>query len=74
MTTEFVTGSDNLKKKIIQWGCNTLISNGYTLTSNFPENVQETPWSYVVSFSTSDGAIYLKHTPKLLALEPLILP
>ena len=72
MTTEFVTGSDNLKKKIIQWGCNTLISNGYTLTSNFPENVQETPWSYVVRFATSDGTIYLKHTPKLLALEPLI--
>lgn len=72
MTTEPVTGSDNLKKKIIQWGRNTLTSNGYILTSNFPENLQDTPWSYVVSFSTSDGTIYLKHTPKLLALEPLI--
>ena len=68
-------GNDTLNeeyKKIIQWGYNTLISNGYTLTSNFLENVQDTPWSYVVRFATSDGAIYLKHTPKLLALEPTI--
>ena len=72
MTTESAKEYDHLKKKIIRWGCNTLILQGYTLTSNFPENVQETPWSYVVRFATSDGTIYLKYTPKLLALEPLI--
>ena len=42
---------------------------GYTLISDQPEEVQNTPWSYVVRFDTSDGAIYLKHTPNLLALE-----
>ncbi|HAT9121167.1 TPA: aminoglycoside phosphotransferase family protein, partial [Legionella pneumophila subsp. pneumophila] len=32
-----------------------------------------TPWSYVVRFDTSDGYIYLKHTPELFALEPIII-
>ena len=66
--------NDNLSKEIIQWGCKYLSSHGYTLKSNLPENVQNTPWSYVVRFATSDGYIYLKHTPKLLALEAIITP
>jgi hypothetical protein len=45
----------------------------YTLRSDSPENVQNTPWSYVVRFVTSRGYIYLKHTPHLLALEANIL-
>lgn len=69
MTSEHVTGNDNLNHEIIQWGCKTLISLGYTLKSNLPENVKYTPWSYVARFVTSDGYIYLKHTPNLLALE-----
>ncbi len=73
MTTEPVTGNDNLNKEIIQWGCKYLSSHGYTLKSNLPENVQNTPWSYVVRFATSDGYIYLKHTPELLALEASII-
>lgn len=43
-------GNDTLNeeyKKIIQWGYNTLISNGYTLTSNFPENVQDTHFALI---------------------------
>lgn len=72
MTAEPVTGNDNLNKKIIHWGCQYLSSHGYTLKNNLPENVQNTPWSYVVRFATSDGYIYLKHTPKLLALEASI--
>lgn len=72
MTTEPVTGNDNLNKEIIQWGCKYLSSHGYTLKSNLPENVQNTPWSYVVRFATSAGYIYLKHTPKLIGLEPII--
>ena len=72
MTTEPVTGKDNLNKEIIQWSCKYLSSHGYILKSNLPENVQNTPWSYVVRFTTSDGYVYLKHTPKLIALEPLI--
>ncbi|MBA2648147.1 MAG: aminoglycoside phosphotransferase family protein [Legionella sp.] len=60
-------------KKIIQWGCKYLSSHGYTLKSNLPALVQNTPWSYVVRFATSDGYIYLKHTPELLALEANII-
>ncbi len=72
MTTEPMTGSNDLYKEIIQWGCKYLSSHGYTLKSKLPENVQNTPWSYVVRFVTSDGYIYLKHTPNLLALEAII--
>jgi len=72
MTTEPATGNDNLNKEIIQWGCKYLASHGYTLKSNQPEHVQNTPWSYVIRFATSDGYIYLKHTPNLLALEAII--
>ncbi len=65
--------NDNLNKEIIHWGCEYLSSHGYTLKSNLPENVKNTPWSYVLRFATSDGDIYLKHTPKLLALEAMII-
>ena len=59
-------------KEIIGWGYECLLSLGYTLKSNNPEKVQNTPWSYVVRFETPAGYIYLKHMPKLLALEPII--
>lgn len=72
MKAEPVTGNDNLNKEVIQWGCKILTSHGYTLKSHLPENVKNTPWSYVVRFATSDGYIYLKHTPNLLALEASI--
>ncbi|KTC83780.1 phosphotransferase [Legionella brunensis] len=72
MIAEPATENDNLNKEIIQWGCKYLLSQGYTLKSNSPENVQDTPWSYVVRFETSDGYIYLKYTPEKLALEPII--
>ncbi|HAU1107355.1 TPA: aminoglycoside phosphotransferase family protein [Legionella pneumophila] len=65
--------NDNLNKEIIKWGCTYLSSHNYTLKSNQPENVLNTPWSYVVRFETSDGYIYLKHTPALFALEPTII-
>lgn len=72
MTIEPTTESDELNKEVIQWGCNCLSSHGYALKSNLPENVQNTPWSHVVRFATTDGYIYLKHTPKLIALEAII--
>lgn len=72
MTIEPLIKNDNLNK-IIQWGCNYLSSHGYTLKSNLPENVQNTPWSSVVRFATSKGYIYLKHTPELLSLEASII-
>lgn len=62
-------GNHNLNEKIIKWACQYLSSHGYTLKSKLPENVLSTPWSDVVRFAISDGTIYLKHTPALLALE-----
>ncbi|HAT4455329.1 TPA: aminoglycoside phosphotransferase family protein [Legionella pneumophila] len=73
MTTEPVAGNDNLNKEIIKWGCKYLSSHKYILKSNQPENVHNTPWSYVVRFETPDGYIYLKHSPELFALEPTII-
>jgi hypothetical protein len=61
---------DILNKEIMQWGFNYLSSHGYHLKHDQVEKVQDTPWSYVIRFSTSNGYIYLKHTPQLLGLEP----
>ena len=61
--------SKNLNKEIIEWALAALASHGYTLKSNEPESVKHSLWSDVVRFETTDGYIYLKHTPKLLALE-----
>ena len=64
---------ENMSKKIIQWACQYLSSHGYTLESNLPEIIQNTPWSYVVRIATSEGYIYLKQTPDLLSLEASII-
>ncbi len=61
-----------MENGIIYWACAFLSSHGYTLKSERPENIQKTPWSYVVRFATTAAYIYLKQTPKLLALEPYI--
>jgi len=68
-----VTENNDFNTEIIQWGCQSLLFHGYSLISNLPEIIQNTPWSYVVRFTTNDGYIYLKHTPELLALEPAII-
>lgn len=60
-------------KEIIQWGCDQLSFLGYTLKSKQPENVANTPWSYVIRFETSGGWVYLKHMPDLIALEATII-
>ncbi|MCX7121742.1 MAG: aminoglycoside phosphotransferase family protein [Gammaproteobacteria bacterium] len=73
MTIEHVTENDDLNEKITQWGFSTLSSLGYTLKNNIVEIVQNTPWSQVVRFATSDGYIYLKHMPEMIALEPTII-
>ena len=72
-TTHPIDEDSRQNKAIIQWGAKTLLSLGYTLKSTLPEIVQNTPWSYVSRFLTSDGAIYLKHTPDELALEAPII-
>ncbi len=64
--------NDNQNMAIIQWGREYLSTHGYKLTSGQPEEIQNTPWSYVVRFKTTEGYIYLKHSPKLLALEASI--
>ncbi len=69
ITTEHLSENDNQNQEIIQWGCDYLLSHGYTLKTKRPENIVNTPWSSVVRFSTSEGYIYLKKTPALLALE-----
>lgn len=58
-----------INKEIIQWACEHLESHGYQLKNNFPEEVKITPWSSVFRFITSNGYIYLKQTPELIALE-----
>lgn len=63
---------NNTHQDIIQWGREYLLSHGYILINNSPEDVQNTPWSYVIRFTTSEGYIYLKHTPHLIALESKI--
>ena len=63
---------DLTKNEIVQWGLEYLSSHGYTLKNNHPENVQIRPWSYVIRYDTSAGWIYLKKTPKLIALEAMI--
>ena len=73
MGTETTSQTDNQHNDIIQWACKQLSSRGYTLKSNTPEKVQNTPWSYVICFETSNGYIYLKHTPELIALEASII-
>jgi hypothetical protein len=68
-----VAENDNQNEEIIQWACKCLSSLGYKLKSKVPENVLKTPWSYVIRFETSEGYIYLKHTPAMLALEASII-
>lgn len=73
MGTEPTSQTDNQHNDIVQWACKQLSSRGYTLKSDVPESVQNTPWSYVIRFETSNGYIYLKHTPELIALEVRII-
>ncbi len=73
MKTEPMLENDNLNKEILQWSCKSIASLGYTLKSNQPEKILATLWSYVGRFETSDGYIYLKHTPPLIALEAIII-
>lgn len=60
---------DNPNRESIEWAYDTLVSLGFTLKNSIPEKVQDTPWSCVMRFITSQGIIYLKQTPEQLALE-----
>lgn len=58
--------------KMIKWAEAFLLSHGYTLAAP-PETIQKTPYSSVVRFLTTSGAIYLKQTPSTLFLEAAIM-
>lgn len=58
---------------VIQWGYEYLLSHKYVLNNDLPETLKDTPWSYLIRFETSDGYIYLKHTPPQIALEATII-
>jgi hypothetical protein len=72
MKKETMFGNNNQNADTIQWGCTTLLSLGYSLQNNEPQVVQNTPWSCVIRFKTSNGLVYLKQTPAQLALEARI--
>ena len=65
--------NNNLHQKTIDWALKSLESSGYKLKSKLPENILNTPWSYIIRFETSDGLIYLKQTPELISLEAEII-
>lgn len=71
--TKLLIENSKLIKAIVEWGRQSLLSHGYTLKSDLPETVQDTPWSFVVRYVTSAGYVYLKYTPKQLALEAAII-
>ena len=73
MTIQPVICNNNPNNETIQWACNYLTSHGYELKTKLPEIVQDTPWSYVLRFATSEGLIYLKQTLEQLALEATII-
>lgn len=73
MKPELVSENSKLNKEIIQWCCKELLFLGYKIKNNLPEKVLNTPWSYVIRFETSQGSIYLKHTPEQIALEATII-
>lgn len=59
--------------KIIKWATDYLSTHGYALESNVPEVIQETPWSYVIRFKTTDDYLYLKQMPEFIAMEGTII-
>lgn len=73
MASLTLSESDNLNKKIVTWGYDTLVSLGYTVKEKSPEIVLRTHWSFVARYETTNGYIYLKHTPEQIALEASII-
>ena len=57
--------------EIINWAKECLLAKGFIINNSL-ETIQTTPWSSVTKFLTSKGTVYLKQTPPMLALEPII--
>jgi RimJ/RimL family protein N-acetyltransferase len=63
---------ENTDAKIIAWAKKTLkVSDNKAFTSS--RAVISTPWSTILEINTGKDFVYLKHTPRLLALEPAII-
>jgi hypothetical protein len=56
---------------MVKWATDCLTSKCYLV--NQWEVIAETPWSYVIKFSTSLGNIFLKQAPPSIAIEPKII-
>lgn len=72
-TDRSMHSEDNRHTDIIQWATQQLRANAYPLMHAQPTIIRSTPWSYLLRFETQLGFVYVKHMPKLLALEPLII-
>lgn len=62
----------NYYTQISSWAIDEMVSLGYEIKGE-PEELFKTPWSTVMRFLTSQGAVYLKQTPPALSLEPEII-
>lgn len=62
----------NNKSPVLTWASNELVAQGYVVEPE-PEVLFKTPWSTVMRFSTTQGAVYLKQTPPALSQEPEII-
>lgn len=58
--------------KAIQWARKALKESGYEMIVE-PQVVRSMPWSEVICFQTSHGAVYLKSMAKNFAYEPVLL-
>jgi RimJ/RimL family protein N-acetyltransferase len=63
---------DNINRKIIIWAKEILhITNEDAFASS--KVIIKTPWSNVIAINTGNELVYLKHTPKQIALEAEII-
>lgn len=67
-----MTNNDTQRNVISQWAHHYLSTHGFKLINHEAELVKASPWSMVMRFLTTDGHVYLKHMPRLIALEPII--
>ena len=66
--------NEALKHQINQWVLSQIAAFGLAITNNDVEKILDTPWSYLARYKTSSGFIYLKATPELFSLEPVVIP
>lgn len=60
-------------KEAKEWAKQYLEQNNFIILNNEAELIQQRPWSYVISYLTNQGRIYVKQTPGGISLEPIII-